>query len=87
MRGWLLKDREIIEEANVVFRASRVSMLDFLLVVGVSILLAIAFNISNPYGIPLIPERPDVESIPSISAAAAMQDYLRGTDADRGRHA
>ncbi len=78
MRGWLLKDREIIEEANVVFRASRVSMLDFLLVVGVSILLAIAFNISNPYGIPLIPERPDVESIPSISAAAAMQDYLRG---------
>jgi rhodanese-related sulfurtransferase len=79
MRGWLLKDREIIEEeANVVFKASRVSMLDFLLVVGVSILLAIAFNISNPYGIPLIPERPDVESIPSISAAAAMQDYLRG---------
>jgi rhodanese-related sulfurtransferase len=53
-------------------------MLDFLLVVGVSILLAITFNISNPYGIPLIPERPDVESIPSISAAAAMQDYRQG---------
>jgi rhodanese-related sulfurtransferase len=79
MRGWLIKDQEIIEEeASVVFRASRASMLDFLLVVGVSILLAITFNISNPYGIPLIPERPDVESIPSISAAAAMQDYRQG---------
>jgi rhodanese-related sulfurtransferase len=79
IRGWLLKDQEIIEEeANVVFNASRVSMLDFLLVVGVSILLAITFNISNPYGIPLIPDRPDVESIPSISAVAAMRDYRQG---------
>ena len=46
--------------------------------VGVSILLAITFNISNPYGIPLIPERPDSESIPLISAAAAMEDYRQG---------
>ena len=60
MRGWLIKDQEIIEEeANAVFRASRVSWFDFLLVIGVSVLLAITFNISNPYGIPLIPERPD----------------------------
>jgi CRP-like cAMP-binding protein/rhodanese-related sulfurtransferase len=77
MRGWLLRDRQIIEETSAAFRASRISMLDFLLVIGVSILLAITFNISNPYGIPFIPERPD-ESIASISAAAAMQDYLRG---------
>jgi CRP-like cAMP-binding protein/rhodanese-related sulfurtransferase len=79
MRGWLLKDQEIIEEeANVVFRASRVSLFDFLLVVGVSVLLAITFNISNPYGIPLVPERPDTESISSISASAAMEDYRQG---------
>jgi CRP-like cAMP-binding protein len=79
MRGWLLKDQEIIEEeANVVFKASRVSMLDFFLVVGVSVLLAITFNLSNPYGIPLIPERPDTESISSISASAAMEEYRQG---------
>jgi len=78
MRGWLLKDREIIEKADVVSRAAKVSVLDFLLIIGVSILLAITFNISNPYGIPLIPERPDAGSIPSVSAASAMQDYLRG---------
>ena len=78
MRGWHLKDREIIEKAGLALSASRVSMLDFLIVVGVSILLAITFNISNPYGLPLIPERPEVESIPSISAASAMQDYRAG---------
>jgi CRP-like cAMP-binding protein/rhodanese-related sulfurtransferase len=78
MRDWLMKDQEIIEEeASAVFRASKVSTLDFLLLVGVSILLAITFNISNPYGIPLIPERPD-ETIPSISAAVAMQEYRQG---------
>jgi rhodanese-related sulfurtransferase len=60
----------------VVFRASRVSLFDFLLIIGVSVLLAITFNISNPYGIPLIPERP--EAVPSISASEAMQDYQQG---------
>jgi rhodanese-related sulfurtransferase len=79
MRRWLLKDQEIIEEeANMVFKAPRVSLFDFLLVIGVSVLLAIIFNIYNPYGIPLVPERPDAESISSISASAAMEDYRQG---------
>ncbi|MGA2400317.1 MAG: cyclic nucleotide-binding domain-containing protein [Syntrophobacteraceae bacterium] len=76
IRGWLLKDREIIEEADAAIRASRGSWFDFLLVIGVSVLLAITFNISNPYGIPLVPVPPD--PVPSISASAAMQNYRRG---------
>ena len=77
MRGWLIKDQEIIEEeADAVIRASRVSWFDFFLVIGVSVLLAITFNMSNPYGIPLFPERPD--PVPSISASAAMEDYRQG---------
>ncbi|MGA2403142.1 MAG: cyclic nucleotide-binding domain-containing protein [Syntrophobacteraceae bacterium] len=77
MRGWLLKDQEIIEqEADAVIRASRVSWFDFVLVIGVSVLLAITFNISNPYGIPLFPARPD--TVPSISASAAMENYRQG---------
>jgi len=77
MRGWLLKDQEIIEEeTNAVIRASRVFWFDFVLVIGVSVLLAITFNFSNPYGIPLIPERP--EAVASISASAAMEDYRQG---------
>jgi len=77
MRGWLLKDQEIIEEeADAVIRASRVFWFDFVLVIGVSVLLAITFNLSNPYGIPLVPERP--EPVASISASAAMEDYRQG---------
>lgn len=79
IRGWLLKDQQIIEEeAKMVFRNSRVSFLDFLLVLGVSVLLAVTFNFSNPYGIPLVPERPDTDSIVTISPVVAMADIKRG---------
>ncbi len=77
MRKWLIKDQEIIEqEADAVIRASRVSWFDFLLIIGVTVILAITFNTSNPYGIPLFPERPD--PVPSVSAAAALEEYRQG---------
>jgi CheY-like chemotaxis protein/rhodanese-related sulfurtransferase len=67
---------DLREIPSAVFRASRVSLFDFLIVIGVSVLLAITFNISNPFAIPLIPERPD--PVPSISASAAMEDNRQG---------
>jgi rhodanese-related sulfurtransferase len=77
VRDWLLRDQEIIkQEADAVIRTSRVHWFDFVLIIGVSVLLALTFNFSNPYRIPLIPERP--EAVPSISASAAMQDYRQG---------
>jgi len=77
VRGWLLRDQEIIKQgADAVIRSSQVYWFDFVLIIGVSVLLAVTFNFSNPYGIPLIPERP--EAVPSISASAAMHDYRQG---------
>jgi len=52
------------------------SWFDFVLILGVSVLMAIAFNISNPYGIALVPEHPEV--VPSISASSVMEDYRKG---------
>jgi rhodanese-related sulfurtransferase len=79
MRNWLLKDEEIIEEeAEAVMKASRMTWVDFVFIVAVSVLLALSFNHSNPNGIPLFPSRPDVGSIPMVSASAAMQDYSQG---------
>jgi CheY-like chemotaxis protein/rhodanese-related sulfurtransferase len=67
---------DLLGIASAVFRASRVSLSDFLLIIGVSVLLAIIFNISNPHGIPLLPDRPD--AVASICASAAMEDYRQG---------
>jgi len=77
VRRWLLRDQQIIkQEADAVIRSSRVAWYDFVLVIGISVLLAITFNISNPHRIPFVPERPD--PAPSISAVAAMEDYRQG---------
>jgi len=79
MRSWLLKDEEIIEEeAEAVMKASRMTWVDFVFIIGVSVLLALSFNNTNPNGIPLFPSPPDKSSIPEISASAAMQDFARG---------
>ena len=77
MRGWLLEDEKIIEEeTEVLSRSTRASWFDFVVVVGISILLAIAFNFLNPNGISLIPEQPD--PVPSISVSQAGQAFTQG---------
>ncbi|MHC1728827.1 MAG: cyclic nucleotide-binding domain-containing protein [Syntrophobacteraceae bacterium] len=79
MRKWLLEDQVIIaEEADAVLKRSRLSWIDFVLVLGVSILLAVSFNFSNPNGIPLIPTPPDRASVPVISPQEAMEKSRQG---------
>jgi len=77
VRRWLLRDQKIIKQgADAIIRSSRVAWYDFVLVMGISVLLAITFNFSNPYGIPLVPAR--LDPAPSISALAAMEEYRQG---------
>ena len=77
MSGLLEKAQDVIEEeADAVFSSSRVSWFDFVLIVGVSAILAISFNFSNPHGIPLIPER--LEQVPTIGVSEAMEDFRNG---------
>ena len=64
-------------EADLKEIPSGVSVFDFLIILGVSILVAVMFNISNPNGIPLFPAWPNSDSIPSISAHDAIEE-LRG---------
>ncbi len=79
MRSWLVKDQALIEEeAGVALRASRTSWIDFVLIIGISILLAVSFNHSNPNGIPLFPDPPDTASFPHISASAAYENLKQG---------
>ncbi len=79
MSGWLLRDEKIIEkEAQQQYRAPRVSWFDFVLLIGVSLVLALVFNRSNPNGIPLSPSLPDRKAISQISAAQAMDQARSG---------
>jgi rhodanese-related sulfurtransferase len=77
VRRWLLRDQKIITQgADAFLRSSRVPWYDFVVIIGISVVLAVTFNISNPHKIPFFPVRPD--PAPSISAVAAMEDYRQG---------
>ncbi|MGZ6224525.1 MAG: cyclic nucleotide-binding domain-containing protein [Syntrophales bacterium] len=79
MSGLLLRNERIIEkEAQQLYRAHRVSWFDFLLVIGMSVILALVFNKSNPNGIPLFPKFPDRKAISEISSAQAMEEVKKG---------
>jgi rhodanese-related sulfurtransferase len=79
MRTWLVRDDELIDkEAEEAYKAARFSWLGFVLVIGLSVLLALIFNRSNPNGIPLFPSFPDRGSIPAITPSALLQEYQKG---------
>lgn len=79
MSGWLLRDEKLIEkEAQQQYQAPRMSWLDFVLIIGVSLILMYVFNQSNPNGIPLFPKLLDKKSFSMISPAAAMEEMKKG---------
>lgn len=81
MRRWLIRDEKRLElEAREAYQASRVSWLDFLVMIVISAMLAVIFNYSNPNGIPLFPDFSDRTAIASINPSNAMEE-VQGGDA------
>jgi CRP-like cAMP-binding protein/rhodanese-related sulfurtransferase len=79
MSGWLMRaNRAFEKEAQHQRRAPGLSWFHFVLIIGVSVLLALLFNQSNPNGIPLFPKSPDRRAIPEIRAAQAMEEVKKG---------
>ena len=79
MRRWLIMDHQLIEEeAEVAYKASLTSWFDFLVIIGLSIILAVIFNQSNPNGISLFPEFPDMNSVASVEPAAIHESFEKG---------
>ncbi|HME42259.1 MAG TPA: cyclic nucleotide-binding domain-containing protein [Syntrophorhabdales bacterium] len=76
--GRLLEADGVIEkEAQQQHQASQLSWLDVVLLIGVSLILAIVFNRSNPNGIPLLPDLPDRKAIHQISATQTMEEVKK----------
>jgi CRP-like cAMP-binding protein len=75
MSEWLVRANKVIEKGVLRKRQPpSAAWFHFVLIVGVSVLLALLFNQSNPNRIPLFPKSVDRRAIPVISPARAIQE-------------
>jgi rhodanese-related sulfurtransferase len=76
---WLRQDdRRLQQETREKAHEQRISWSDFALIIGLSVLFAVAFNHSNPNGIGLFPKAVSAVGIPSVEPAGAIGDYEKG---------
>jgi len=76
---WLRHDdRRLQVETRQRAQERRISWFDFALIVGLSVVFAIAFNHSNPNGIALFPEASSAVSVPSVHPSDVIAAYEKG---------
>jgi rhodanese-related sulfurtransferase len=79
MRRWLgIGEKRLEIQVQETQKSLRMTWVDFVLVIGVILILGTVFNASNPNGIPIFPEFPDRKSIPSVSLPAALEEFKKG---------
>ncbi len=79
MSVWLLRDEMMIEkEAERQSRAPHVSWVDFVVIIAVSLLCGIIFNLSNPNGINIFPKSWSVEEVTKVSSSMALAKHKEG---------
>jgi len=79
MSRWLRhEDQRLQQETREKAREQRVSWTDFALIMGLSVLFAVAFNHSNPNGIALFPKAVLAVGVPSVEPAGVIGDYEKG---------
>ncbi|MFP3868415.1 MAG: cyclic nucleotide-binding domain-containing protein [Desulfobacteraceae bacterium] len=73
---WLVEgDKRLETQVVRQFRVREISWFDYVLLLGLSVILAIIFNFSNPNGIPLVPRFWAQEPVPRIDLAQAYNDH------------
>ncbi len=79
MSDWLVRDELIIEkEAERQSQAPKVSLVDFLVIISVSLLCGIIFNLVNPNGVNVLPGSLTEEPISSVSLSMAIEKHKQG---------
>ena len=79
MSDWLVRDELMIEkEAERQSQAPRLSWFDFLVIIAVSLLCGITFNLVNPNGINMVPISLEEDPISSVSLSMAIAKHKEG---------
>jgi rhodanese-related sulfurtransferase len=73
---WLLEgDRRLETETVHQVKLRQISWFDFVLILGLSVILAVGFNFFNPSGIPIIQGWGETDNVPRMGLKEAFADY------------
>jgi CRP-like cAMP-binding protein/rhodanese-related sulfurtransferase len=76
MASWLIKNDQMLEmEISRQYQPAKLSILDFVLIIGISLLCALVFNGSNPNSVALFPRIALHADISYIDPEAAVQKH------------
>lgn len=79
LSSWLVRDElKLQREAERKAREPNLRLLDLLVILGLSTLFGLIFNLSNPNGIELIPEFWAHETIPTLTLSVARAKQVEG---------
>jgi rhodanese-related sulfurtransferase len=79
LSSWLLRGYSKLErKAERELRVSNYSWFDFLIIFGLSLLLGVIFNLSNPNGIKVIPRFWSNEAVTVVTGSQAMAKHIEG---------
>lgn len=76
MASWLIKNDQMLEmEKSRWYQPAKLTILDFVLIIGISLLCALVFNGSNPNGVALFPQIAVHADISYIDPQDAVQKH------------
>ena len=79
MASWLIDNDEVLErEHSRQYRAPKLSLIDFAIIIFLSCLCALIFNQSNPGGIKLFPKISLNDNISTIQPSLALRELQKG---------
>jgi CRP-like cAMP-binding protein/rhodanese-related sulfurtransferase len=80
LSSWLVRDElRLQQEAERRARVPNLRLLDLVVILGLSLLFGLIFNLSNPNGIRLIPEFWSDETVPKVALPVARSRHAEGS--------
>ena len=79
LSNWLIQtDQKVEREVERRRKVPGLSLVDIVIIVSLSFLISIIFNLSNPNGIRFLPKSLSEEAVPTIVCSVAVQKYHDG---------
>lgn len=79
LSSWIVQsDVKLEKEHERQILGQRISVFDYIIIIGLSLFLGIGLNVTNPHGITLIPQIYSPETLNTVTLSYAIEKYRKG---------